>query len=140
MGNFQLSEEARSDVLRMVQSLGIGASDAFAVSAGLCGRISASLDEYLAEAEGRVDPAELARELRLLTRLILAKNPNFRLIRSHVAELSDPAVGQIEDRAMRLAEQVPACSDVSLDLRGWARRANSADLVFVLCLCIVDGG
>jgi hypothetical protein len=82
----------------------------------------------------------LAREFRLLTRLVFAKNPNFGLIRSHVAELSDPAVGQIEDRAMRLAEQVPACSAVGLDLRSWARRANSADLVLVLRLCLVQGG
>ncbi len=140
MGNFQLSEEARSDVLRMVLSLGIGASDAFAVSAGLCGRISASLDAYLTEADSRVDPAELARELRLVTRLILAADPMIGLIRSHVAELSDPAVGQIADRALRLSPHVPDLSEVGWDLRCWARRASPTDLVQVLRLCLVEGG
>lgn len=134
MGNFQLSEEARSDVLRVVQSLGAGAWDSFEVSAGLRARISTSLDEYLAAADSSVDPAELARELRLLTQLVLAVDPGIGLIRSHVAELSDPAVGQIEERAIRLAEQVTAFSDVGLDLRGWARCAEPAELVRVLRL------
>jgi hypothetical protein len=140
LGNFQLSEEARSDVLRMVLSLGIGASDAFAVSAGLCERISTSLDAYFAEADRRISTAELAREFRLLTRLILAADPMIGLIRRHIVELSDPAVGQFVDRALRLSSQVPACSAVGLDLRCWAKSAIATDLVQVLRLCLVEGG
>lgn len=140
MGNFQLYEEARSDVLRVVQSLRIGASAAFVVSADLCARISASLDAYLTEAESRVDPVELARELRSLTQLVLALDPSVGLIRRHVADLSDPVADQIADRAFRLSAQIPTLSDVGSDLRGWAKRANSADLVLVLRLCLVEGG
>ena len=99
-----------------------------------------SIDAYLAEADNRVDPTELARELRLVTRLVLVADPSIGLIRSHVAELSDYAVGQIEARALRLSSNAPAFSGIGLELRSWARGATPADLLLVLRFCLVEGG
>ena len=45
--------EARSDVLRLVQSLGIGTAEAFCVSSTLCDRIEANLSAYLTERNDR---------------------------------------------------------------------------------------
>jgi hypothetical protein len=140
MKPFHLSDEIRLDVLRLVQSLGIRPSKAFRISTQLCARIAVSISAYLAEADNRVDPAELARELRLVTRLVLAVDPSIGLVRDHVAELSAYAVGQIEARALRLSSNAPAFSGIGLDLREWARRATPVDLLQVLRFCLVEGG
>ena len=140
MTTFELTADIHLDVIRVVQSLGIRPSNAFGVSTQLCARIATSIDAYLVEAEGRVDPAELARELRLFTRLVLALDPSIGLIRSHVAELSDYVVGQIEARALRLSSNVPAFYGIGLELRSWARGATPADLLLVLRFCLVEGG
>lgn len=110
------------------------------ISTSLCGRISSSLDVYLAQANRRVDLANFARELRLLTQSVLTVDPSIGLIRSNVAKLSDYAVGQIQERGLRLSSQVPAFSGIGLELRFWSRRATAADLVQVLRLCLVEGG
>ncbi len=140
MTTFELTADTHLDILRLVQSLGIRPSNAFGVSTQLCARIATSIDAYLADADNRVDPTELARELRLVTRLVLAADPSIGLIRSHVAELSDYAVGQIEARALRLSSNAPAFSGIGLELRSWARGATPADLLLVLRFRLVEGG
>ena len=54
MTSFNLSSDARSDVLRRVQSLEVGVGDAFVVSRALCGRIEESVSVYRAEVSGKL--------------------------------------------------------------------------------------
>ncbi len=138
MKRFHLSDDNSFSVLISIQMLGIPGE--VTMSHAVCERIASSISAYLAETEGCVDPAELARELRFLTRLVLAVDPSIGLIRRHVSDLSDGAVHQIQERALRLFSQVSDFSAVGLDLRGWAKSANSGDLVLVLRLCLVEGG
>jgi hypothetical protein len=57
-----------------------------------------------------------------------------------VARLPAPLIRHIEFRALRLADQFPACATVGSDLLGWAENAASSDLIRLLRLCVVEGG
>ena len=140
MTSFKLSNEARSDVLRMVQSLEVGVLDAFVQSRALCDRIEASVSTYLAEEHDQADRAGWVGQLRPLAQLLLADAPSIGLIRTRVARLPAPLIRLIESRALRLADQVPACATVGSDLLGWAKLAPATDLIPLLRLCVVEGG
>lgn len=115
---FLLSSETRSDVLRLVQPLEIGIWDTFAVPAILCDGIEASFTAYLSEESDRTSLFDWVVQLRSLAQLLLSDDPSIGLIRTHVARLPAPLIRQIESRALRIAEQVPASADVGSDLLG----------------------
>jgi hypothetical protein len=75
-----------------------------------------------------------------LVRLLLAFDPSIVLIRACVASLPEPLLSWIEARALRLADQVPACANVGSDLLGWAKAAAPSDQISLLRLCVVEGG
>ena len=137
---FHLPTDARPDVLRRVQSLEVGVWSAFAVSNALCDRIEASVSTYLAEEHGQADRADWVVQLRSLAQLLLADAPSIGLIRTHVARLPAPLIRQIEALALRLANQVPACSAVASSLVRWAKVAPATDLLPFLRPCVVEGG
>ena len=137
---FHLPTDGRSDVLRRVQSLEVVVWSAFAVSHALCDRIEASVSTCLAEEHDQADRANWAGQLRSLAPLLLSEAPSIGLIRTRVARLKAPLIRQIESRALRLADQVPACAIVGSDLLGWAKVAPAVDLIPLLRLCVVEGG
>ena len=116
---FHLPTDARSHVLRRVQSLEVDVWSAFAVSHALCDRIEASVSTYLAEEYDRTASLDWIVQLRSLAQLLLSDAPSIGLMRTRVARLPAPLIRQIESRALRLADQVPACADVGSDLLGW---------------------
>lgn len=140
MTSFNLSSDARSDVLRRVQSLGVGVRDAFVVSRALCDRIEASISAYLSEESDRTALFDWVGQLRSLAQLLLSDAPSIGLIRTRVERLPAPVIRQIESRALRLADQVPDCAIVGSDLLGWAKLAPATDLIPLLRLCVVEGG
>ena len=140
MTSFKLSNEARSDVLRMVRSLEVGVLDAFVQSRALCDRIEASVSTYLAEEHDQADRADWVGQLRSLAQLLLSEAPSIGLIRTRVARLPAPLIRQIESRALRLADQVPACATVGSDLLGWSKITPAKDLIPLLRLCVIEGG
>jgi len=140
MTSFMLSTDARSDVLRMVQSLEVGVLDAFVKSRALCARIEASVSVYRAEVSGKLGAGNAAPALRSLALRLTQDDPSTGKIRDLIRALPSAAVEQIEFRALRLADQFPACAIVGSDLLGWAENAASSDLIPLLRLCVVEGG
>jgi hypothetical protein len=135
---FRLSQDDRFAVSLAVGWLGIRNKDA--VSGTLCDQIEASITAYLEEVSGNSGPASAALSLRLLALRLTQDDPSVGEIRDFIIALPSFAVEQIEARALRLADQVPACATVGSDLLGWAKFAPSADLIPLLRLCVVEGG
>ena len=135
MTSFNLSSDARSDVLRRVQSLGVGVRDAFVVSRALCDRIEASVSVYRAEVSGNLGAGQASPALRSLALRLTQEDPSDVEVRDLITALPPAAVEQIESRALRLADQVPACATVGSDLLGWSKIAPTADPIPVLRLC-----
>jgi hypothetical protein len=123
----------------LVQSIDIVIFDAFAVSRSLCDRIDGSVLAYQGEEMTLNSPERLAG-MASLVRLLLAFDPSIVLIRACVASLPEPLLSWIEARALRLADQVPACANVGSDLLGWAKAAAPSDQISLLRLCVVEGG
>ena len=140
MTSFNLSSDARSDVLRRVQSLEVGVGDAFVVSRALCDRIEASVSVYRAEVSGNLGAGQASPVLRSLAKRLTQDDPSVGEIRDLIRALPPAAVEQIESRALRLADQVPACADVGSGLLGWAKFTSATDLIPLLRLCVVEGG
>lgn len=138
MTSFHLSEDARFSVLLAVRSLGI--RNEASTSEAPCDRIAESISAYLAEVDDRTAMLDWVAQLRLLTQLLLSGEPSIGLIRTRVAGLPTPLVRRIESRALRLADQCPACSPVGSDLLGWAKVAPATLLIPLLRLCVVEGG
>lgn len=135
---FRLSQDDRFAVSLAVGWLGVRNKDT--ISNALCDRIEASVSTYLAEEPDQADRADWVVQLRSLAQLLLSDAPSIGLIRARVARLPAPLVRQIESRAVRLADQVPACATVGSDLLGWAKLAPATDLIPLLRLCVVEGG
>lgn len=138
MTTYNLSEDDRLSVSLAVESLDLQTE--VSMSAALCDRISESVSAYLAEVDDRADVSDWEARLRPLAQLVLSDEPCIGLIRTRVAGLPAPLVRHIEARALRLADQVPACLPVSYGLLKWAKVAPAADLMPVLRLCVVEGG
>ena len=138
MTRYHLSEDARFSVVLSVEALGI--RNEVSISSALCNRIAESISAYLAEVDDRTAMLDWAIQLRLLAQLVLSGEPSIGLIRTRVAGLPAPLVRRIEARAIRLADQVPACAIVGSDLLGWANVAPATDLIPLLRLCVVEGG
>ena len=140
MTSFKLSSDAHSDVLRRVQSVGVGVRDTFVVSRALCDRIEASVSTYLADEHDQAGRSDWVVQLRSFAQLLLSEAPSIGLIRTRVARLPAPLIRQIESRALRLADQVPDCAIVGSDLLGWSKITPATDLIPLLRLCVVEGG
>lgn len=138
MTTYHLSKDARFSVVLSVEALGI--CNEVSISSALCDRIAGSITAYLAEVDDRTAMLDWVAQLRSLAQLLLSDTPSIGLIRTRVAGLAAPLVRQIEARALRLADQVPACLPVSSGLLKWAKAAPAADLIPVLRLCVVEGG
>jgi len=135
MTKYHLSEDARFSVLLAVGLLGI--RNEVSISCALCDRIAESISAYLAEVDDRTALLDWVAQLRPLAQLVLSDAPSIGLIRARVARLPAPLIRQIEARALRLADQVPACAIVGSDLLGWAKVAPATDLIPLLRLCVV---
>ena len=135
-----LSTDDRSDVLRLIKSLEVGVWDAFAVSVTLCERIEASVSVYRAEVSGNLGAGQASPVLRSLAKRLTQDAPSVGEIRDLIRALPPAAVEQIESRALRLADQVPACADVGSGLLGWAKFTSATDLIPLLRLCVIEGG
>ena len=135
---FRLSQDDRFAVSLAVGWLGVRNKDT--ISNALCDRIEASVSTYLAEEPDQADRADWVVQLRSLAQLLLSDAPSIGLIRVRVARLPAPLIRQIEARALRLADQVPACSAVASSLVGWAKVAPATDLIPLSRLCVVEGG
>ncbi|MFM2350064.1 MAG: hypothetical protein RIR04_1030 [Pseudomonadota bacterium] len=140
MTSFNLSSDACSDILRRVQSLGVGVRDAFVVSRGLCDRIEASVSVYLAEVSGNLGAGQASPALRSLALRLTQEDPSDVEVRDLIRALPPAAVEQIEARALRLADEVPACASLGSDLLSWAKVTTATDLIPLLRLCVVEGG
>ena len=138
MTTYHLSEDDRFAVSLAVEGLGL--QNEVSISDALCERIARSVTAYLAEVDDRPDFSEWVARLRPLTKLLLSDEPSIGLIRTRVAGLPAPLVRRIESRALRLADQVPACATVGSDLLGWAKVAPATVLIPLLRLCVVEGG
>lgn len=138
MTTYHLSEDARFAVSLAVESLGL--QNAVSISSALCDRIAESISAYLAEVDDRTAMLDWGARLRPLAQLVLSNEPSIGLIRTRVSVLPAPLVRQIESRALRLADQCPACSPVGFDLLGWAKVAPATLLIPRLRLCLVEGG
>jgi hypothetical protein len=138
MTTYHLSEDARFSVVLSVESLSI--RNEVSIYSALCDRIAESISAYLAEVDDRTAMLDWAVQLRLLAQLVLSGEPSIGLIRTRVAGLPAPLVRRIEARALRLADQVPACAIVGSDLLGWAKVAPATVLIPLLRLCVVEGG
>ena len=95
------------------------------------------MSAYLAETVGG---ANVVQSLRSLALLLIRDDTTAAKVRGVIAALPAAALEQIESRALRLADQVPACAIVGSDLLGWAENAASYDLIPLLRLCVVEGG
>ena len=138
MTSYHLSDEDCFSVSLAVGWLGVRNKDT--ISNSLCDRIEASVSTYLAEEHDQADRADWVGQLRSLAQLLLSDDPSIGLIRTHVARLPAPLIRQIEARALRLANQVPACLAVASSLVRWSKVASAADLIPVLRLCVGEGG
>jgi hypothetical protein len=135
MAAFHLSYDNRFSVLLTVESLGI--RNEVSISGALCNRIETSVSVYLAEGFGAGNAAPVLRSLALR---LTQDDPSVGEIRDLIRALPSAAVEQIESRALRLADQVPACAIVGSDLLGWAKAAPATNLIPLLRLCVVEGG
>jgi hypothetical protein len=135
-----LSTDDRSDVLRLIKSLEVGVWDAFAVSVTLCDRIEASVSVYRAEVSGNLGAGQASPALRSLALRLTQEDPSDVEVRDLITALPPAAVEQIEARALRLADKVPACATVGSDLLGWSKITTATDLIPLLRLCVVEGG
>ncbi len=95
---------------------------------------------YLAEVSGQLGAGKAAPVLRSLALRLKQDDPSVGEIRDLIRALPSAAVEQIEARALRLADRVPACAIVGSDLLGWAKVAPATDLIPLLRLCVVEGG
>jgi hypothetical protein len=138
MTKFNLSEDDRFAVSLAVGSLGIQNKDT--ISGALCDQIVESISVYLSEVGQSTNLLDYVVQLRSLAQLLLADAPSIGLIRTRVARLHAPLIRQIESRALRLADQVPAFATIGSDLLGWAKFAPATDLILLLRLCVVEGG
>lgn len=114
--------------------------DAFVVSRALCDRIEASVSVYLAEVSGKLGAGQASPALRSLALRLTHEDPSVVEIRDLIRALPPAAVEQIESRALRLADQVPACASLGSDLLGWSKITPAADLIPLLRLCVIEGG
>jgi hypothetical protein len=135
MTSYHLSDDNRFSVSLAVRSLGV--KNEFTISSVLCSRVEVSVSAYLAETAGG---ANLVQSLRSLALLLIRDDTTAAKVRGVIAALPAAALEQIESRALRLADQVPACAIVGSDLLSWAKVAPAADLIPLLRLCVVDGG
>jgi hypothetical protein len=138
MTSFHLSDDNRFAVSLAVGSLGIRKE--VSISRALCDRIETSISSYTAEVSGGFGAGNAAPVLRSLALRLTQDDPSVGEIRDLIRALPSAAVEQIEARALRLADQVPACATVGSDLLGWAENAASSDLIPLLRLCVVEGG
>ena len=138
MAKFHLSDDDRFAVLMSVEAL--RDQTELTVARALCDRIAESISAYLAEVNERPQFSDWVGQFRPLAQLLLSDDPSIGLIRTHVARLPAPLIRQIEVRALRLADHVPACATVGGDLLAWSKIARAADLIPLLRLCIVEGG
>ena len=138
MTSFHLSKGDRFSVSVAVRSLGI--RNEVSISGALCDRIEASVSVYRAEVSGKLGAGNAAPVLRSLALRLTQDDPSVGEIRDLIRALPAAAVEQIEARALRLADQVPACAIVGSDLLGWAKAAAPSDLISLLRLCLVEGG
>ena len=138
MTSFHLSDDNRFSVSLAVGSLGI--RNEVSVSEALCERIEASFSVYRAEVSGKRGAGQASPALRSLALRLTQEDPSVVEIRDLITALPAAAVEQIESRALRLADQVPACANVGSDLLGWSKIAPATDLIPLLRLCVVEGG
>jgi hypothetical protein len=136
--SFHLSKDDRFSVSVAVRSLGI--RNEVSISGALCDRIEASVSVYRAEVSGKLGAGNAAPVLRSLALRLTQDEPSVGEIRDLIRALPSAAVEQIEARALRLADRVPACATVGSDLLGWAKAAAPSDLISLLRLCLVEGG
>ena len=138
MTSFHLSYDNSFSVLLAVESLGI--RNEVSVSEALCDRIEASVCVCIAEGSSGFVAGNAAPVLRSLALRLTQDDPSVGEIRDLIRALPSFAVEQIESRALRLADQVPACANVGSDLLSWAKVAPAADLIPFLHLCVIEGG
>jgi hypothetical protein len=138
MRSYHLSDDNRFSVLLAVESLGI--RNEVSVSEALCERIETSVSVYRAEDPGKRGAGQASPALRSLALRLTQEDPSVVDIRDLITALPSAAVEQIEARALRLADQVPAFAIVGSDLLNWAKFAPATDLIPLLRLCIVEGG
>ena len=138
MTSFHLSYDNSFSVLLAVESLGI--RNEVSVSEALCDRIEASVCVCIAEGSSGFVAGNAAPVLRSLALRLTQDDPSVGEIRDLIRALPSFAVEQIESRALRLADQVPARSNVGSDLLSWAKVAPAADLIPFLHLCVIEGG
>jgi hypothetical protein len=136
--SFHLSKDDRFSVSVAVRSLGI--RNEVSISGALCDRIEASVSVYRAEVSGKLGAGNAAPVLRSLALRLTQDEPSVGEIRDLIRALPSAAVEQIEARALRLADRVPACATVGSDLLGWAKAAAPSDLISLLRLGLVEGG
>ena len=138
MTSFHLSDDNRFSVSLAVGSLGIRKE--VSISRALCDRIETSISSYIAEGSGGFGAGNAAPVLRSLALRLTQDEPSVGEILDLIRALPSAAVEQIEARALRLADRVPACATVGSDLLGWAKVAPATDLISLLRLCVVEGG
>jgi hypothetical protein len=136
--SFHLSYDNRFSVLLAVESLGI--RNEVSVSEALCDRIEASVCVYIAEGSSGFVAGNAAPALRSLALRLTQEDPSVVEIRDLITALPPTAVEQIESRALRLADQVPACASLGSDLLGWSKITPAKHLIPLLRLCVVEGG
>lgn len=135
---FRLSQDNRFAVSLAVEWLGVRNKDT--ISNALCDRIEESVSTFLVEEHDQADRSNWVIQLRSLAQLLLSEAPSIGLIRTRVARLPASLLRQIEARALRLVDQVPACATVSSDLLGWSKITPATDLIPLLRLCVIEGG
>ncbi len=135
MTSYHLSDDNHFSVSLAVRSLGV--KNEFTISSVLCSRVEVSVSAYLAETVGG---ANVVQSLRSLALLLIRDDTTAAKVRGVIAALPAAALGQIEARALRLADQVPACATVGSDLLGWSKITPAKDLIPLLRLCVVEGG
>ena len=135
MTSYHLSDDNHFSVSLAVRSLGV--KNEFTISSVLCSRVEVSVSAYLAETVGG---ANVVQSLRSLALLLIRDDTTAAKVRAVIAALPAAALGQIEARALRLADQVPACATVGSDLLGWSKITPATDLIPLLRLCVIEGG
>ena len=135
MTSYHLSDDNRFSVSLAVRSLGV--KNEFTISSVLCSRVEVSVSAYLAETAGG---ANLVQSLRSLALLLIRDDTTAAKVRGVIAALPAAALEQIESRALRLADQVPACASLGSDLLGWSKITPAKHLIPLLRLCVVEGG
>ena len=138
MVSFCLSDDNRFSVSLAVGSLGI--RNEVSISRALCERIETSISSYISGGSRGLGAGQASPALRLLGLRLTQDDPSVGEIRDLIKALPAAAVEQIEARALRLADQVPACATVRSDLLGWSKITPATDLLPLLRLCVVEGG